>query len=570
MALLDKSKASYAFKALLGRAHTSNDRELYNEAIPSGIIVSGTRVFADKISPNPNDSSNSGIVSAQIPLLLEAVLGSDTVTSGTYLAYRCKLGASVPQSLVGKINPLTGVAYQANDYVGNIIPQSFGTDFRPILYSDTALTNEIPPSDSSDWFIDCFSGVIVQEAGGDGTSFNLGGNGRLKAYIYTGRFVTDALASVGSGGSSLTEWKDSVKGFSGTLDSGTTYTLAGTVSYSGSTAVDNTAKTVTFPGNLTANPYLIVGNYLQTNTNGYAQITSVTLSGGNTLVATSSPTSGVIVQNTTTTGVWSATTPTTISLYELPDLSGSVLSSASLTNGLRWIHKGNPVIVNVYDPTANTFAAGVVGDNYIVEYYTGAQNGYKVTAPTTGSFTSVDTINSYVWRYTGSAWTKQEFEKTVPVRANLSMLTALGGVNDWQALSNDHLSPAASVTEFEVHINGVKLADAVTYRTYTATPDNTFSPNNDTQFTSNLTYNIGEAIRIEIAGQMFIVNVSETNGNVITVADSIGGTIDSVAKISTTLSDPTNSDARLFVNTDVLGYGIDNLDEGTLIYYKLA
>lgn len=483
MALLDKSKASYAFKALLGRAHTSNDRELYNEAIPSGIIVSGTRVFADKIVPNPNDPANTGIVSGPFLLTLEAVLGSDTQSIGTYLAYRCKLGGIVPGSLTGKINPLTGVAYQANDYVGNIIPQSFGDNFRPILYSDSSATFEIPPSSSADWFIDCFSGVIVQEAGGDGTPFILGGNGRLKAYVYTGRFVTDALAAAGTGGSSLSEWKNSVLGFSGNTGSAT------------------------------------------------------------------------------------------LSFYELPALTGTPLvSSASLSNGQRWIHKGSTVTgLNIYDPSTNSFSTGNITDNSIVEYYVGTQNGYIVTAPTAGTFTSVDGVNAYVWRYSGSAWTKQEFEKTVPVRQNLSMLTAFSEINGWQALSNDTLNPAATVSEFEVHINGVKLADAVTYRTYSTTEDTTMSPNSDTQFTSNLPYTIGEAIQVEVSGQLFIVNVSETNGNQITVADSIGGVIDAVSKISTTtLSDPTNSTARLFIDTTVLGYGIDNLDEGTLIYYKLA
>ena len=223
MAFLDKSKANYAFKALNGKAHTSNGRELSNESIASGVTLSASRIFADAINSNPADSSNSGIVSAQITLVLEAIAGSDTFTLGEYQGYRAKLGASVPASLVGITNPITGSPYAANDYVGSIIPQSFGDNFRPILYSDAAATIEIPPSSAADWFIDCFAGIIVQEGSEDGgTPFILGANGRLKAYIYTGRSVKDALTSGGGGGGGgSSEWLDSAKGFSQDLIGGT-------------------------------------------------------------------------------------------------------------------------------------------------------------------------------------------------------------------------------------------------------------------------------------------------------------------------------------------------------------
>lgn len=223
MAFLDKSKANYAFKALLGKAHTSNGRELSNEAIPSGIILSAARIFADSINSNPSDPSNTGIVSAQVTLVLEAIAGSDTFTLGEYQGYRAKLGGTVPASLAGITNPVTGAPYAPNDYVGNIIPQSFGDNFRPILYSDAAATIEIPPSSAADWFIDCYAGIVVQEGSEDGgTPFILGSNGRLKAYIYTGRFVKDALTSGGGGGGSgSSEWLDSAKGFSQDLIGGT-------------------------------------------------------------------------------------------------------------------------------------------------------------------------------------------------------------------------------------------------------------------------------------------------------------------------------------------------------------
>lgn len=230
MAFVALTKSNYAFKTILGKTHTSNSREAANEAISSGITLGANRIFAQNINPVPTDSSNSGIVSAELTLELEPVPGSDAnpvegTGTGVPHAWRAKLGSSVPASLSGVTNPLTNAPYQANDYVGSIIPQSFGQDFRPKLYSDAAATNEIPATDSSDWFLDPFAGVVVQEGYEDGVKFDFGTNGRLVCYVYIGQSVTDALAEVptGSGGTgSIGEWQDSVAGFTNDLSSGTT------------------------------------------------------------------------------------------------------------------------------------------------------------------------------------------------------------------------------------------------------------------------------------------------------------------------------------------------------------
>lgn len=211
MAFVDKTKANYSFKVLQGKAHTANDRELANETIASGLILSANRIFANSIHETPTDSSNSGIVSDLVTLTIKPIAGSDGQNLGTWAGYRCYLEGSLPTSLNGVINPLTGLVYSIGDVVGNIIPQSFGIDFRPVLYKDSSATIEIPPSDASDWFIDPYAGVIVQEADDISnmfkTSTTLTGvhNGRLKAYIYIGKYVSDLLVE-----SVDTDWINSV------------------------------------------------------------------------------------------------------------------------------------------------------------------------------------------------------------------------------------------------------------------------------------------------------------------------------------------------------------------------
>jgi len=70
MAFVDKTKANYSFKVLQGKAHTANDRELANETIASGLILSSDRIFADRIDSTPGATANAGIVSDQITLTI--------------------------------------------------------------------------------------------------------------------------------------------------------------------------------------------------------------------------------------------------------------------------------------------------------------------------------------------------------------------------------------------------------------------------------------------------------------------------------------------------------------------
>jgi len=201
MAFEIKSLASYAFKVLLGRTHTGNNRDLGNESIASAPIISAQRVWGQAVNPTPSDPSNFGIVSAQITLRL-------TPVSGTLVSYTAGLDGAVPGFLVGLTNPLTGNIYGANDRVGNIIPQSFGDDYRPILRKNGV---EVPPLDQSDWFLDAFAGVVTQENDGDSPLLNLGSGGTLDCYLYIGKSVETRLSEASSsGGGAGFEWQDSV------------------------------------------------------------------------------------------------------------------------------------------------------------------------------------------------------------------------------------------------------------------------------------------------------------------------------------------------------------------------
>jgi hypothetical protein len=191
MAFSVDSKAGFAFKSILGKAHTSTLREYANETLLSGVTVDAARVWASSIPKDAATAVSQGLAVLVTGLSLDPVSGA--VVSSIQTSYRLKLPGAVPAGLVGKINPLTGVAYANGDYVGNTIPESFGntgaSDYRPILYGNGV---EIPPLDASDWFLDPFSGTITREGGGD--SDNTWATPlTMSVYVYIGDMVEGVL-----------------------------------------------------------------------------------------------------------------------------------------------------------------------------------------------------------------------------------------------------------------------------------------------------------------------------------------------------------------------------------------
>ncbi len=216
MSFLDTTKSNIAYKLALGKIHTNNLRESFNEPESTLPISMGQYAWANKIHPTtPGDASNTGVVSSLTTLTLSAVSGTDG--TGVPSAYYCKLGSSVPADLVGKINPRTGVAYAAYDRVGNIIPASAGSAYRPKLFKGAV---ETTPLDASDWFIDCFAGVVSQETDVPASMVDYSTNSTVQAYIYIGKTVSDAINTAQAAASATTFYDKKTVGIgvSGAID----------------------------------------------------------------------------------------------------------------------------------------------------------------------------------------------------------------------------------------------------------------------------------------------------------------------------------------------------------------
>jgi len=191
---LDQTKSNIAFKLALGKIHTNNNREVFNEPESTLPITMGQFAWADKIHPtNPTDASNTGIVSSLLTVDLVAVSGTDG--TGKPSAYYCKLGDTVPAQLIGKVNPRTGSAYAAYDRLGNIVPASAGQAYTPKLFKSGV---ETTPLDASDWYIDCFAGVVAQETDVPSVMIDYTTGGTVQVYVYIGRTISDAIVSASS------------------------------------------------------------------------------------------------------------------------------------------------------------------------------------------------------------------------------------------------------------------------------------------------------------------------------------------------------------------------------------
>lgn len=192
MAFLVKTAASAAFKRLLGKAHTDNDRGIGNETVISGFNFNGADIYGQSIAyNNPTTAQSNGVCSALITLTLEADSGSNGH------AYFAKLP-------IGWVNPdstrflnKSGSPAVAGDYIKDtnisIISGAYGNAFTPIVYNNGT---QVPPSDSSDWVFDTYAGILTQEGSDDGSMISYGTTGTVNCYFYIGKTILEQISNV--------------------------------------------------------------------------------------------------------------------------------------------------------------------------------------------------------------------------------------------------------------------------------------------------------------------------------------------------------------------------------------
>ena len=188
MAFDAKTERLLSLKKLSGKAHTSNNKGLSNEALPSGVTIAAASVFGQAIPATPTDSSLYSITNSVVEyvrLSASFVQGSDTA------AGQHSFQLSLPDDYVANSsNPKKGTGFYTNSGVVNIakgglqlVPPSFGNGYEAKLYHTASSTEtQIPLLDARDWNLDYFNGIVFQQDP-PGTGFHAQNPAYVDAFI---------------------------------------------------------------------------------------------------------------------------------------------------------------------------------------------------------------------------------------------------------------------------------------------------------------------------------------------------------------------------------------------------
>jgi hypothetical protein len=207
MGYSSKTQRLISLKKLAGKAQTSNDKDLANEGLPSGITITSDTVFGETIAPTPS-SSTLYTVTGKVEYLrfpVSFIAGTDT-SSGRH-GFELKLPADYESN---SSNSKKGIYPFLNNQSINItsgslqlIPTSFSNSYeaKP-FYGGSSVKDsgtQIPILDARDWYLDYFNGVMFQQDP-PGTGDHSNNPDYIEAFLYIGDMLSTVVENSGGGG----------------------------------------------------------------------------------------------------------------------------------------------------------------------------------------------------------------------------------------------------------------------------------------------------------------------------------------------------------------------------------
>ena len=202
MAFNSTTERLISLKKLSGKAHTSNDKGLANEALPSGITMSSATIFSETITTSPTATPywNNGVVEF-LRLPVEFITGADT-PSGRH-GFRLKLPSDY---VTNSTNPNKNTGVFVNNQVLNasngklqLVPPSFADAYEAKPhYGSIGSGTRIYLLDDRDWNLDYFNGILFQQTP-PGTGDHAQNPTYVEAFIYIGDFLDSGGGGGGSG-----------------------------------------------------------------------------------------------------------------------------------------------------------------------------------------------------------------------------------------------------------------------------------------------------------------------------------------------------------------------------------
>jgi len=175
MSLNDNTKLDVVFKKAKGKADTSTTtKAYYEEALGGGFLIDGGDIFAETLPDNDPAAAVAAGLATEYDIAGAIRLTEDPSVADSKGWIAC--------------TPYPGVAPTFPTRMVNWIPSKYGVTYSVRLYKNNAAVpaNEIPSSDTSDWFFDEKTGVLIfQDTPPTATSFWITG------YQYIGETVID-------------------------------------------------------------------------------------------------------------------------------------------------------------------------------------------------------------------------------------------------------------------------------------------------------------------------------------------------------------------------------------------
>ena len=208
MAYDAKTQRLISLKKLAGKAQTSNDKDLANEALPSGLTLASNTVFGETITTSPSAASLYTITGKveYVRFPTTFIAGSDTSSGrhGFELALPSDYETNSSNSKKGTYPFINSQKINITSGSLQLIPPSFAADYEAKPYYGGSSTKDsgtqIPILDARDWYLDYFNGILFQQDP-PGTGDHSNNPDFIEAYLYVGDMLNTVVASGGGSGS---------------------------------------------------------------------------------------------------------------------------------------------------------------------------------------------------------------------------------------------------------------------------------------------------------------------------------------------------------------------------------
>lgn len=208
MAYDAKTQRLISLKKLAGKAHTSNDKDLANEGLPSGLTLASNTIFGNAITTSPSEAALYTITADAVEYLrLPATFIAGTDTSAGRHGFALKLPADYEAN---SSNTKAGTYPFINNQTINItsgalqlVPPAFANAYEAKPYYDGDATKgsgtRIAILDARDWYLDYFNGIMFQQDP-PGTGDHSNNPDFVEAYLYIGDMLNTVVENSGGGG----------------------------------------------------------------------------------------------------------------------------------------------------------------------------------------------------------------------------------------------------------------------------------------------------------------------------------------------------------------------------------